>query len=87
MDKQHAHDLLDQLDPGQLDAVGHLLEVMLEPAERAALEGPTDGEPLSEGRENRRREFFQKLKANLGNENPQQRDQMVDEFQKLIRGG
>lgn len=30
MDKQHAHRLLDQLDPGQLAAVGQLLEVMLE---------------------------------------------------------
>jgi hypothetical protein len=32
-DRQHAHDLLDQLGPGQLDAVVHLLETMLSPAD------------------------------------------------------
>jgi hypothetical protein len=31
MDKQHAHQLLDQLDPSQLDAVVRLLEVMISP--------------------------------------------------------
>ena len=29
-DKQHAHQLLDQLGPGQIAAVVHLLEVMVE---------------------------------------------------------
>ena len=28
-DRQHAHHLLDQLGPGQLDAVVHLLETMV----------------------------------------------------------
>jgi len=32
-DKQHAHQLLDQLGPGQLAAVVHLLETMVSPAE------------------------------------------------------
>lgn len=32
-DKQHAHDLLDQLGPGQLAAVVHLLEAMVSPNE------------------------------------------------------
>ena len=45
-DKQHGHDLLDQLGPSQLDAVVHLLEAMvateqdgdtLSPAERSAI--------------------------------------------------
>jgi hypothetical protein len=27
--RQHAHELIDDLDPGQLAAVGHLLEVMV----------------------------------------------------------
>jgi hypothetical protein len=27
--RQHVHELIDQLDPGQLAAVGHLLEVMI----------------------------------------------------------
>jgi hypothetical protein len=31
--KQHAHDLLEQLGPGQLDAVVHLLETMVWPGE------------------------------------------------------
>ena len=31
IDKQHAHQLLDQLGPGQLDAVVKLLEVMVHP--------------------------------------------------------
>ncbi|HVP46030.1 MAG TPA: hypothetical protein VMT32_05580 [Bryobacteraceae bacterium] len=30
-DKQHAHDLLDQLGPSQLAAVVHLLETMVAP--------------------------------------------------------
>ena len=36
--KQHAHQLLDQLDPGQIVAVVQLLEVMVH----------TDDEPLTE---------------------------------------
>jgi hypothetical protein len=27
--RQHVHELIDRLDPGQLAAVGHLLEVMI----------------------------------------------------------
>jgi hypothetical protein len=30
-DKQHAHDLLERLGPGQLAAVVHLLETMVDP--------------------------------------------------------
>ena len=36
-DKEHAHHLLDQLAPGQLAAVVHLLETMLSPEEDEAL--------------------------------------------------
>ena len=32
-DRQHAHALLDQLEPGQLAAVVHLLESMVSPGE------------------------------------------------------
>lgn len=53
MDKQHAHDLLDRLDPGQLDAVGRLLEVMVHPVARALAAAPADDEPVTE--EDRRR--------------------------------
>ncbi len=38
-DRQHAHRLLDELGPGQLAAVVHLLETMLAPVE--------DGDTLS----------------------------------------
>jgi hypothetical protein len=50
MDRQHAHQLLDQLDPGQLAAIGHLLEVMVDPVARAVAAAPRDDEPVSEGR-------------------------------------
>jgi len=39
-DRQHAHHLLDQLGPGQLDAVVHLLEIMISPPDE-------DGDTLS----------------------------------------
>jgi len=35
IDKQDAHQLLDQLDPGQLAAVVHLLQVMTGPLSRS----------------------------------------------------
>jgi hypothetical protein len=41
VDKQHAHQLLDQLGPGQLDAVVHLLETMVAPAEAHDENGDT----------------------------------------------
>jgi len=53
MDKQHAHRLLDQLDPGQFAAVSHLLEVMADPVARALAAAPDDDEPVTE--EDRRR--------------------------------
>ena len=36
--------------------------------------------------EQRKREFFKKLKANLASEDPSQEDQLVDEFRSLILG-
>jgi hypothetical protein len=48
MDKQHAHQLLDQLDPGQLSAIGRLLEVMVDPVARAVAAAPPDDEPVTE---------------------------------------
>jgi hypothetical protein len=53
MDKQHAHQLLDHLDPGQLAAIGHLLEVMVDPVARAVAAAPVDDEPVTS--EDRRR--------------------------------
>lgn len=41
-DKQHAHELLDQLDPGQLAAVVHLLEALTEPLARSLAMAPAE---------------------------------------------
>lgn len=51
MDKQHAHQLLDQLDPGQLDAVVRLLEVMTDPEIVSIRNAPIDDEPVTEEEE------------------------------------
>ncbi len=51
MDKQHAHRLLDQLDPSQLDAVVRLLEVMTDPETASIRNAPTDDEPVTEEEE------------------------------------
>lgn len=48
MDKQHAHQLLDQLDAGQLAAVVHLLEVMTDPMTAALRNAPIDDEPFTD---------------------------------------
>jgi hypothetical protein len=38
------------------------------------------------GQESRKREFFEKLKDNLADEDPNQQDRLVDEFRTLILG-
>lgn len=47
MTREQVHELVDQLDPGKLDAVGHLLEVMtdedeLTAADRTAIQAGLD---------------------------------------------
>lgn len=39
-----------------------------------------------ESQENRKQEFFKKLKENLANDGPHQQDRLVDEFRTLILG-
>jgi len=51
MDKQHAHQLLDQLDPSQLDAVVRLLEVMTDPESSSIRNAPVDDEPVTKDEE------------------------------------
>ena len=51
MDKQHAHQLLDQLDPSQFDAVVRLLEVMTDPESASIRNAPIDDEPVTEEEE------------------------------------
>lgn len=50
-DRQHAHHLLDQLAPGQLDAVVHLLETMLSPEEDADALSPAEAKAIAEADE------------------------------------
>jgi hypothetical protein len=46
--RQHAHELVDRLDTGQLDAVVRLLEVMTDPVARSLANAPIEDEPISE---------------------------------------
>ena len=46
-DKQHAHDLLDKLDPSQLAAVVHLLEVITGPLARSLANAPVEDEEIT----------------------------------------
>jgi len=46
-EKQHAHEMIEQLDAGQLAAIIHLLRVMTDPVARAIANAPTDDEALS----------------------------------------
>lgn len=48
MDKQRAHQLLDRLDAGQLEAIVRLLQVMTDPVARSLVNAPMDDEPVSE---------------------------------------
>jgi hypothetical protein len=46
-DKQHAHELIDRLAPGQVAAVVGLLEIILDPFARKLANAPYDDEPVS----------------------------------------
>ncbi len=39
-----------------------------------------------QSQEDRKREFFKRLKENLGNDDPREQDRLVDEFRTLILG-
>jgi hypothetical protein len=45
--KQHAHELIDRMAPGQVSAVVPLLEIILDPLARTLASAPYDDEPLS----------------------------------------
>jgi hypothetical protein len=47
-DKQHAHELIDQLPPSQVPAAIGMLESLLDPVSRAIAKTPVDDEPESE---------------------------------------
>jgi hypothetical protein len=46
--RQHVHELVDQLGPGELAAVGQLLEVIIDPVARSVANAPTESEPISD---------------------------------------
>lgn len=50
-DIQHAHDLLNQLGPGQLAAVVHLLETMVSPEEDGDTLSPAEAKAIAEADE------------------------------------
>jgi len=46
-DKQYVHHMIDQLDPGQFQAIAQLLEVMVDPVARSLASAPVEDEPVS----------------------------------------
>lgn len=46
--KEHAHELIDRMAPGQVSAVVGLLEIMLDPLARTLANAPYDDEPVTE---------------------------------------
>jgi hypothetical protein len=46
--KEHAHQLIDRMAPGQVSVVVGLLEIMLDPVAPALANAPYDDEPVSE---------------------------------------
>jgi hypothetical protein len=47
-EKQHAHELIDRMAPGQVSAVVNLLEIILDPLARSLASAPYDDEPVSQ---------------------------------------
>jgi hypothetical protein len=46
--KEHAHELIDRMAPGQIAAVVGLLEVMLDPVAHSLANAPVEDEPISQ---------------------------------------
>jgi hypothetical protein len=46
--KQHAHELIERMAPGQVSEVVELLETMLDPVARSLANAPYEDEPISE---------------------------------------
>jgi hypothetical protein len=46
-EREHAHALLDQLSDEQLEAVRHLLEVMVEPLAHALAQAPVEDDEIT----------------------------------------
>jgi hypothetical protein len=46
--KEHAHELIDRMAPGQVAAVVGLMEILLDPVARSLANAPYDDEPVSD---------------------------------------
>jgi len=46
--KEHAHELIDRMAPGQVEVVVELLEIILDPVARSLAKAPFEDEPISE---------------------------------------
>ena len=46
--KEHAHELIDRMAPGQVAAVVGLMEILLDPVTRSLANAPYDDEPVSD---------------------------------------
>jgi hypothetical protein len=77
-EKQHAHQLVDQLNTDQLSAVVGLLEVMLDPVGRKLANAPVDDEPESKQERQAVREAKEWLERRGGKGIPH--EEVVREF-------
>ena len=62
--KQHAHELIDRMAPGQVSAVVGLIETMLDPVSRAIANAPFDDEEVTAEEERSLAEANEWLKLN-----------------------
>lgn len=65
-DKQHAHELIERLAPGQVPAAIGMLESLLDPVSRAIANAPIDDEPVTKEEEKALAESREWLKHNKG---------------------
>jgi hypothetical protein len=64
--KEHAHELIERLAPGQVSAVIGMLEALLDPVSRAIANAPIDDERLTAEEEKALAEAGQWSKHNKG---------------------
>jgi hypothetical protein len=64
--KDHAHELIERLAPGQLPAAIGMLESLLDPVSRAIANAPIDDEPVTKEEEKALAESREWLKHNKG---------------------
>jgi len=64
--KEHAHELIERLAPGQVPAAIGMLESLLDPVSRAIANAPIDDEPVTKAEEKALAESREWLKHNKG---------------------